>query len=181
MEKFHNPVGDDDPSFGMEAGQHVPPAYAPPLAPPPGTVSGPMHVQMTGPVAGAAMPPPQPSTNTTVIINQPAPMTPMNVGPRSWSSGVCSCCDDMGTCLLGTFCPCILACQVAGDMNESVCVPCCVPGWLIVLRTKLRAENNITGTVMDDCCMVCFCGNCVLCQMKREIKYVQTTYRPSSF
>ncbi|KAK7498745.1 hypothetical protein BaRGS_00010122 [Batillaria attramentaria] len=193
-----DPVGsDDDASFQAEPGtqmyaSHVPPAYAPPMAPPPGAVGGPpgpMGGYVGGPMGpvggavggpmGSGHPPPQPHANTTtVIINQPAPMS-MSTGPRDWSSGMCSCCDDMGSCLLGTFCPCILASQVAGDMDESICVPCCVPGWLIVLRTKLRADNNITGTVMDDCCKVCCCGNCVLCQMARELKFIRMSYRPA--
>ncbi|XP_076467694.1 placenta-specific gene 8 protein-like [Babylonia areolata] len=112
---------------------------------------------------------------TTVIVNQPAPIV---TGPRDWASSVCSCCDDMGSCLLGMFCPMILACQISIDMGESACVPCCVPGWLNVLRTKLRAENNIQGSVMDDCCMSCWCGHCVMCQMSRELKFIRQSFHP---
>lgn len=162
------------------------PAYSPPITTPPGAMGGPI-IPMAGPygpMEGAMdpymsnIPPPSHSSqqsSTTVIINQ---MMPTNTGPRIWSSSVCSCCDDMGSCLLGAFCPCILASQIAGDMGESCCVPCCVPGWLIVLRTKLRAENKITGTVMDDCCTVCCCGLCVMCQMKRELKFIRYQASP---
>lgn len=116
------------------------------------------------------------TNTTTVIVNQPAPVV---TGPRDWSSTLCSCCDDMGSCLMGMFCPWILACQVSMEMEESMCVPCCVPGWMVVLRTKLRTENNIQGTVMDDCCTTCCCGHCVLCQMSRELKYIRQSYRPN--
>ncbi|KAL8581021.1 hypothetical protein ACOMHN_048055 [Nucella lapillus] len=110
---------------------------------------------------------------TTVIVNQPAPVV---TGPREWSSTLCSCCDDMGSCMMGTFCPLVLACQISMEMEESMCVPCCVPGWLIVLRTKMRAQNKIQGTVMDDCCMNCWCGHCVMCQMARELKFIRRSY-----
>lgn len=115
----------------------------------------------------------QMSNNTTVIINQPG--VGVARGPRGWSSNVCSCCDDCGSCLMGLFCPCVLASQIASNMDESCCVPCCVPGWLIVLRTKLRAENNIMGSVMDDCCTVCCCGICVMCQMARELRFIKNS------
>ncbi|KAK7097939.1 placenta-specific gene 8 protein-like [Littorina saxatilis] len=114
--------------------------------------------------------------HTTIVINQPGQLTHM--GPRDWTSSLCSCCDDMGSCILGAFCPCILACQITSDMGESSCVPCCVPGWLIVLRSKLRTQHNIQGTVMDDCCVTVCCGNCVMCQMARELKYISTFSRP---
>lgn len=123
-----------------------------------------------GGVPMGSMPSSHSHHTTTVVVNQPAPTT---MGPRMWSSNICDCCNDMGSCLLGWFCPCVLASNVAQDMGESCCVPCCVPGWLIVLRAKLRAENNIQGSVMDDCCVVCCCGHCVLCQMAREVKYVK--------
>ncbi|PVD32688.1 hypothetical protein C0Q70_08133 [Pomacea canaliculata] len=55
-----------------------PPGYYPPSSP-------------YGPVPGAPI---NHHTTTTVIINQPSPMTV--AGPRLWSSDLCSCCDDMG-------------------------------------------------------------------------------------
>ncbi|KAL8581022.1 hypothetical protein ACOMHN_048056 [Nucella lapillus] len=113
---------------------------------------------------------------TSVIVNQPAPVV---TGPRDWSSSLCSCCDDIGSCMMGTICPPVLACQISMKMKESMCVPCCVPGWLIVLRAKMRADNNIQGTVMDDCCMNCWCGLCVMCQMARELKFIRRSYLPS--
>lgn len=57
-----------------------PPGYYPPSSP-------------YGPVPGAPI---NHHTTTTVIINQPSPMTV--AGPRLWSSDLCSCCDDMGIC-----------------------------------------------------------------------------------
>ncbi|XP_025091423.1 cornifelin homolog [Pomacea canaliculata] len=110
------------------------------------------------------------TTNTTIIINQDASST--NRQPRLWSTDLCACCDDIGVCCCVVFCGTCAAIKLSQDMGEHYCVPCCVPGWLIVLRTKLRMQQNIQGTVMDDCCRVVFCGNCVMCQMMREVKHL---------
>ncbi|XP_046578184.1 cornifelin homolog A-like isoform X3 [Haliotis rubra] len=129
-------------------------------------------VTSPGQVTVTTSQPPPPVNQTTVIVHQPGAMM-RDIGPRVWSSDLCSCFDDIGSCLLGAVCPLALACQVSGQLGESACVPCCVPGALVVLRTKLRIEQNIQGTVMDDCCMTTFCGPCALCQMSREIDYIR--------
>lgn len=183
-------LGGDDDDFSeikqqpaRSAAPQMPPAYTPPVTQQPTAPSHPPYPYPLQP--GAAVPlgvlasaaaPVTHVSNTTVIINQPGRV---ERGPRDWSSSLCSCCDDMGSCLLGWFCPCVLAGKIASGLEESCCVPCCVPGWLIVLRTKLRAENNIQGSVMDDCCTVCCCGVCVMCQMARELKFIKNSYRPS--
>lgn len=136
-----------------------PPGYYPPSSP-------------YGPVPGAPI---NHHTTTTVIINQPSPMTV--AGPRLWSSDLCSCCDDMGICCLGLFCPCILGVQLATDMGESSCLPCCVSGWLMGLRIKMRTQNNIQGSIMNDSCVTCFCGICSLCQMAREMELIKSSFR----
>ncbi|CAH1800612.1 unnamed protein product [Owenia fusiformis] len=92
---------------------------------------------------------------------------------RNWSSGICSCFDDLGSCCFATWCPAIMDCVLADEMGESFCVPVCVPGGTILIRQKLRLENNIQGSVCDDCIMAACCYQCHLCQMKREIKYIQ--------
>ncbi|CAL1528093.1 unnamed protein product [Lymnaea stagnalis] len=121
------------------------------------------------------MPPPAPtSSSTTVIIQQPTSIMGPN-GRRLWSSKVSDCCQDQNICCCGTFCYGCLACQVSTDMGESFCVPFCVSGWLTTLRTKMRTEQNIAGSVLDDCCAVCFCAPCVLCQLAREIKLCRSS------
>ncbi|XP_025090047.1 cornifelin homolog [Pomacea canaliculata] len=111
------------------------------------------------------------TSNTTVIINQTAAYQP----PRMWSTDMCGCCEDIGICCCVVFCEVCASIQLSRDMGEHCCVPCCVPGWLIVLRTKLRMQQNIQGTVMDDCCRTVFCGYCVLCQMMREVKQLKNS------
>lgn len=50
--------------------------------------------------------------------------------------------------LCGTFVPCILACQVAQDSDESCCLAC-LPGALIALRTSIRNRYNIGVSVVQ--------------------------------
>ncbi|XP_025091187.1 placenta-specific gene 8 protein-like [Pomacea canaliculata] len=109
------------------------------------------------------------TNNTTVVINQQS-AGPAYHGQRAWSTGLCGCFDDCGICCCVTFCGPCAECQLSMDMGEHCCVPLCVPGWLVVLRTKLRTQHNIQGGVMNDCCTIYCCYHCVLCQMKREVK-----------
>ncbi|KAK3751076.1 hypothetical protein RRG08_019285 [Elysia crispata] len=111
----------------------------------------------------------QPMQNTTVIIQQPQPQ----VWQRDWSTGMFSCFDDIPICLLGYFCGLCLACKVSSDMDESVCVPICLPLPVSILRTKWRTQQNIMGSIMDDCVMTTFCGPCTLCQLAREVQSVK--------
>ncbi|PVD31998.1 hypothetical protein C0Q70_07424 [Pomacea canaliculata] len=98
---------------------------------------------------GVITQPPPTVNQTTVVVNQsPALYKP----PRDWSTGICGCFDDIKVCL------CVLCCEpcaeikLSMDMGEHYCVPCCVPNWLVVLRTKLRTQHNIqaVGAVSDD-------------------------------
>lgn len=45
--------------------------------------------------------------------------------------------------LLGWFCLECYTCHLSMKMGESCCVPVCVPGGVIALRTKLRTEQGI--------------------------------------
>eukprot|EP00105_Crassostrea_gigas_P015640 XP_011432703.1 PREDICTED: placenta-specific gene 8 protein [Crassostrea gigas] len=113
----------------------------------------------------------QQQTNTTVVINQGRVGRPP---PRDWSSGICGCFEDMSSCCgvywCGNGC---YPCYLSSKLNESCCLPFCLPGfpWLIALRVKMRAENNIQGSIMNDCCCVCCCSHCVMCQLSREHDY----------
>lgn len=106
-------------------------------------------------------------TPTTAVMQQPAVRLPAKL---DWSTSLYNCCEDMPICLCGTFCTPFLMCKVACDMNESPLVVCCVPCPTMMLRTKWRAEHNIRGSIMSDCCETCILHDCVLCQLAREIK-----------
>ncbi|XP_068673995.1 placenta-specific gene 8 protein-like [Montipora foliosa] len=108
------------------------------------------------------------STHTTVVVNQPAPLI-LQQGQRDWSSGLCACCEDCYSCLMGTFCSWCLLCQVSERMGEGCMFATCCQGALLGLRVKLRTQQNIQGTLYKDYCEVLCCPHCVLCQLSREL------------
>ncbi|XP_020629959.1 cornifelin homolog [Orbicella faveolata] len=110
-------------------------------------------------------------TNTTVVVNQPAPVL-LQQGMRDWSTGLCGCFEVIGICCMGLFCPCFLLSDVSSRMGEGCCFAACCPGALLGLRIKLRVQENIQGSLCNDFCEVNFCGTCVLCQLSRELNHV---------
>ncbi|XP_022795454.1 cornifelin homolog [Stylophora pistillata] len=111
------------------------------------------------------------SSNTTVVVNQPAPIL-YQQGMRDWSSGLLGCCEDCYSLCMGWFCPCILLCDVSQRMGEGCCFATCCPGALLGLRIKLRTQQNIQGSLCNDYCLVQCCGICVLCQLSRELNHM---------
>lgn len=160
----HGKVG-QDPGAGPQ------PVTQQPQQPPPGGY----HYQPTG----YPQPVHQQQTNTTVVINQGRVGRPP---PRGWSSGICGCFEDMSSCCGVYWCGAgCYPCYLSAKLNESCCLPCCLPAnsWLIALRVKMRAENNINGSIMEDCCCVCCCAPLVMCQLSREHDY--TLANPQSY
>ncbi|XP_053545960.1 cornifelin homolog B-like [Bombina bombina] len=86
-----------------------------------------------------------------------------------WSTELMDCCDDKGTCLLGAFCPPILACKVASAYGECCCLPVLF-GSTLALRTGIRERYHIPGSICNDCVYLTFLAPCALCQMARELK-----------
>ena len=132
----------------------------------------------------------QPGTTTNVVVMTGQPVTSnfINVNPytKPWSSGICSCFDDLETCeyallsqvqkylgqskprtgkdwltlhvvsgLCVTFCGICTAMRASNRLGENPCVPCCVSGAMVTLRTKLRlllgiqVTNFAFSTVLD--------------------------------
>ncbi|XP_059002890.1 placenta-specific gene 8 protein-like isoform X2 [Mustela lutreola] len=60
-----------------------------------------------------------------------------------WQTGVFDCCDDLGICLCGTFCPLCLSCQIASDMDE-----CCLCGASVAMRTLYRTRYGIPTSIL---------------------------------
>ncbi|KAK2557257.1 Cornifelin-like protein [Acropora cervicornis] len=74
----------------------------------------------------------------------------------------------------GLFCEERLLCDISYRMGEGCCLPylCKMDMVLAGLRIKLRTQENIQGSVLDDyLCSTC-CTRIVLCQMARELRHI---------
>lgn len=117
----------------------------------------------------------QQQNTTVVVVNQPTAgqsngkLLISPVGTREWSSGLCSCFDDVGVCLCVLCCTCCVEKDIAEALRECACVTCYVPGGTINLRTKTRTIGGIRGSICNDCMVIACCYQCALCQMKREL------------
>lgn len=139
----------------QNAGGYPNPGYSTPYPSyPPPMMSQPMSSQVS---------------NTTVVVNQGGGA---QAGPqiKNWSTGICGCFEDCSSCLFVTFCPWCAACSLLSEVNENPCLFCCVFNWITATRTKVRNQLGIQGSILNDCCMETFCGQCAICQLKREVK-----------
>ncbi|XP_041093252.1 cornifelin-like [Polyodon spathula] len=110
-----------------------------------------------------------------VVMAQPQAMTVRQQVisvqmPSHWSSGTCDCCDDMTICCCGFWCLPCLECHTASEFGECCCLPLLVPATSLVMRTGVRERYKIQGSILDDCCMLCWCYALTVCQTAREIK-----------
>ncbi|PFX22615.1 Cornifelin-like [Stylophora pistillata] len=156
------------PPYGMQPAQ---PGYPPAQPGYPPAQPGYPPAQPGYPQPVMTQPAPMQTTNTTVVVTQPAGVI-LQQGMRDWNSGLCGCFEDCYSLCMGLFCPCILLCDVSQRMGEGCCFPTCCPGALVGLRIKLRAQQNIQGSLCNDFCVVQCCGVCVLCQLSRELNHL---------
>eukprot|EP00249_Psilotum_nudum_P008671 c21435_g1_i2 orf=184-753(+) len=121
-----------------------------------------------------------------------------------WSSGICACCDDMTSCCLGFWCPCVLFGKNVELLEGKPCTgPClihfllwgvvtstfcvltsgtmlgvlgsCVPCYACGYRGRIRARYNLEDAPCGDLLTHICCHSCALCQEYREICDRSTT------
>ncbi|XP_062113095.1 protein PLANT CADMIUM RESISTANCE 11-like [Humulus lupulus] len=103
--------------------------------------------------------------------------------PLPWSTGLCDCFDDVSTCCLTCWCPCVTFGRIAEmvDQGSTSCgmsgalytLIMCVSGWACLYscfyRSKLRGQYFLEERPCTDCCVHCWCEQCSLCQEYREL------------
>ncbi|KAH0464912.1 hypothetical protein IEQ34_005015 [Dendrobium chrysotoxum] len=127
--------------------------------------------------------------------------------PSQWSSGICACCDDMQSCIIGTICPCFLFGKNAEFLGSGTlagsCMThfilwglvnslCCLfsggilaffPGAMVACyacgyRKALRAKYKLQEAPCGDLTTHLFCHPCAICQEYREIRERSTGSTP---
>ncbi|XP_020217946.1 protein PLANT CADMIUM RESISTANCE 3 [Cajanus cajan] len=128
-----------------------------------------------------------PSYGTPQPIQPYAPpyiTTSGSVNTHRWSTGLCRCLDDPGSCFVTCFCPCVtfgLIAEIIDKGNTTCTCHGAIYGTLLSLtglaclyscyyRSKLRAQYNLPEAPCMDCLVHFCCETCALCQEYRELK-----------
>ncbi|KAM5567674.1 protein PLANT CADMIUM RESISTANCE 11-like [Rosa sericea] len=122
----------------------------------------------------------QPLTTTSV------PVMPMTLphSPAPWSTGLCDCCDDLSSCSLTCWCPCITfgriaeivdrgssSCGVSGTLYSlMLCLMGCSCLYSCFYRSRLRGQYFLEEKPCADCCVHFCCEVCALCQEYRHLQ-----------
>ncbi|XP_059453348.1 protein PLANT CADMIUM RESISTANCE 2-like [Corylus avellana] len=141
--------------------------------------------------AQAPSAPPQPPLS--LDLDHPGPLTKQtnpassnlnSHSPVPWSSGLCDCCNDVSSCCLTCWCPCVTfgriaeivdrgstSCAMSGALYTLIlCVTGCSCLYSCFYRSKLRGQYFLEESPCTDCCIHCCCEECALCQEYRELK-----------
>uniref|UniRef100_A0AAR2KZQ3 Plac8 onzin related protein 6 n=1 Tax=Pygocentrus nattereri TaxID=42514 RepID=A0AAR2KZQ3_PYGNA len=86
----------------------------------------------------------------TVMMQPVAFQSPDSPKSGKWSSGICDCCEDMGICCLGFWCPYCLMCNTSERFGECFCLPlvetcfgALVPPLTFAMRSSMRERYRI--------------------------------------
>lgn len=129
----------------------------------------------------------QQQQQVVIINNQPVNNRGQPQNIREWSSGVCGCFEDCNSCCYAYWCHQCFLCTLATKMNECYCGPhccgttaltacTCAPAapnvFLIAMRSKLRGQLGIRGSICEDICCLWCCEFCAVTQMYRELTHI---------
>ncbi|KAF7849290.1 hypothetical protein BT93_L1020 [Corymbia citriodora subsp. variegata] len=141
------------------------------------------------PVDGIRVQPMNQSKANYGATNKPLPPAGLDAGPMDnnnvpWFSGLFSCFDDIPTCCLSCWCPCITFGRIA-EIADYGSVSCSVNGALYTLialltgcaccyscffRTKIRHQYQLQEDPCNDCLVHFCCECCALTQEYRKLK-----------
>ncbi|CAL8077995.1 unnamed protein product [Calicophoron daubneyi] len=94
---------------------------------------------------------------------------------RDWHDGLFRCTNDCKSCWLITlFAPCY-ACYMYERYNECPLTACFMPATGLTLRAFHRGRERIHGTLCEDCMVSVCCSCCALCQLDRDMKYIEAS------
>ena len=95
---------------------------------------------------------------------------------QGFKTGLCDCCVDVGGCLKGCLCPCVVfGKNVEAIKGSECCSHCCCyavgcgPCNHSPYRRMLRMKYDIPAEPCNDFCVATMCPCCALCQESREI------------
>ncbi|KAI4339443.1 hypothetical protein MLD38_024388 [Melastoma candidum] len=150
---------------------------------------------LSNPAPLASVPPPSQPTPTFIGVNasfrredvdsiDPTSKKPAKDSPAPWSTSLCDCCEDLDSCCLTCWCPCIAfgriaemvdrgstSCGVSGAVYGLIlCMSGCGCLYSCFYRTKLRGQYFLKKSPCGDCCVHCCCEGCALCQEYRQLK-----------
>ena len=91
---------------------------------------------------------------------------------KDWNNGKFSCTQDFNECFCAYFCTICYLRQIIKRADEGYgAILCC---GLVPLRTKIRIQRKIEGTICGDFFSLLFCPQCSLVQMGMEARDIES-------
>merc|ERR1711931_328195 len=94
-----------------------------------------------------------------------------------WNHGLCGCFDDIGTCIVTYFVPCYTHGKNAEAVGEScllcglsLMVPLLDLFTMASIRSKVREQHGIGGSMVSDCLVSLCCPLCSIVQVAQQVK-----------